>query len=100
AQIVFKAFMDSIAERVAELDLDLILAANEPSAREPGKEVVLYARATRDGGKTHENITLDQMRHVSHVERPLEIGGLNWRFFFRRGHNWNHWPQLYAPLVI
>jgi PAS domain S-box-containing protein len=100
AQIVFQAFMDSIAERVAELDLDLILTANEPSAREPGKEVVLYARATRDGGKTLDHITLEQMRRSFYVERSLEIGGLNWKFFFRRGHNWNHWPQLYAPSVI
>jgi two-component system cell cycle sensor histidine kinase/response regulator CckA len=100
AQIVFKAFMDSIAERVTQLDLDLILTANEPGAREPGKEVVLYARATRDGGRTLEDITLEQMRRSIHVERSLEIGGLNWKFFFRRGRNWSHWPQLYAPLVI
>jgi hypothetical protein len=40
------------------------------------------------------------MRRSFDVERPLEIGELNWKFFFRRGHNWNHWPQLYAPSVI
>jgi two-component system cell cycle sensor histidine kinase/response regulator CckA len=100
AQIVFKPFMDSIAQRVAELDLDIILTDNEPSAREPGNEVVLYARATREGGKTFEEITLEQMRRSFHVERSLEIGGLGWKFFFRRGHNWSHWPQLFAPSVI
>src|SRR5262249_34342915 len=57
AQVVFTAFMDGIAERMTELDLDLVLTANEPSARESGKEVVLYARAAGDSGKTLGEIT-------------------------------------------
>jgi len=100
AQVVFKPFMDSIAERVKELDLDVIMTDTGQAARESGRDVVLYSRATRDGGKTLEEVTLEQMRRSFHVKQSLEIGGLNWTFFFRRGHNWSHWPQLSAPLAI
>jgi two-component system cell cycle sensor histidine kinase/response regulator CckA len=100
AQVVFKPFMDSIAERVKGLDLDFIMTDTGQGAKESGRELVLYSRATRDGGKTSEDITLEQMRRSFHVEQPIEIGGLRWTFFFRRGHNWSHWPQLFAPSLI
>ena len=96
AGFVFQDVLDWIAGRTPQRDLDIMLVELQPD----GSERVLYSRRAGAEHRGGPDLTLAEMKRSSSAPMKAGIAERTWFFYFRRGQNWNHPLQFWAPFSL